>query len=136
MTNFCPFSVKTGLITSKFDSKCYKLRPAASFSGYKNQCAARTVVWVWHAWFRPYFQTLTIQFGCNLKSESHVRKLIWSHSFWNIFFSERFSRFSLKSLLTSKKDFLLSVHTDPLKSVLIFLKLLFNMIKKVWGIGP
>jgi len=28
----------------------YKLQPAASFSGFKNQCAARTMVWVWHAW--------------------------------------------------------------------------------------
>jgi len=52
---FVHFAIKLAIICLKLTQrvKCNsKLRPAVSFSSFTTQCAAHTVIWVWHAWLK------------------------------------------------------------------------------------
>jgi len=49
---FVHFAIKLAKICLKLTQRVIcnsKLRPAVSFSSFTTQCAARTVIWVWHA---------------------------------------------------------------------------------------
>jgi len=72
---FVNFAIKLAKICLKLTQRVIcnsKLQPAVSFSSFTTQCAARTVIWVWHACFMSWKLKLGLQNG------DHYRQVVVS----------------------------------------------------------